>query len=928
MLSFNMTDFQMDTKTHDYEFTKLEPYWQKYWGDHKTFRAVADPAKPKFYVLDMFPYPSGTGLHVGHPLGFVATDIYARFKRMRGFSVMYTMGFDAFGLPAEQFAIENGVHPSVSTDRNIENIRRQFNRIGLGHDIERSVSSTDIGYYKWTQWIFLKLFNSIFDPRQQKARPVDDIRKELDAGRYGFDPETLELQVEPSPEALPIWKDASESDRRCLLDGQRLAYIAESPVNWCPALGTVLANEEVTIEGRSERGNHPVFKRLLKQWMLRITIYAERLLNDLGLVEWPEAIKVMQRNWIGRSEGAEIVFQLESVAGETLRVFTTRPDTLFGATYMVLAPEHPLVGQLTGDAQKRAVDTYIEKAASKSELERTDLAKEKTGVFTGAYAINPANNERIPIWVADYVLLSYGTGAIMAVPAHDERDYGFASRFGIPIKRVIEPTEEGSAALKDQLPFTGEGTMVCSGVYSGLPSTEGGRKLTSDLEAHGRGHPSVQYKLRDWLFSRQRYWGEPFPVLHGPNGEIVPVDEADLPVPLPPIDDFSPRSYENSEIAPQPPLSRAPDDWKKVERNGVTYVRELNTMPQWAGSCWYYLRYLDPDNSEAFCDDETERYWMQPNGVDLYVGGAEHAVLHLLYARFWHKVLFDLGYVSTPEPFGRLFNQGYIQAAAYIDGRGIYVSAEEIEEIDGRFYHEGEEVKREFGKMGKSLKNSVSPDQICESHGADTLRLYLMFLGPLETMKPWSSHGIEGVHRFLKRIWKEFLGRDGQAAEKLIKDHSDDAETTRLFHRTIQKVTKDLEALRFNTSISQLMILLNHIQKQNTLSLNAALTFVRLLAPLAPHLAEELWCRLGGASSIFAQDWPTFDPNILAQDEVKIIFQVNGKLRGEALVAKNSDQSVIEDLARNNPRLAPHLEGKTVGKVIYIPGRILNFVVS
>jgi len=918
----------MDTQTQDYEFTKIEPNWQKYWDDHKTFRAVADPAKPKFYVLDMFPYPSGVGLHVGHPLGFVGTDIYARFKRMKGFSVLHTMGFDAFGLPAEQFAIENGVHPSVSTDRNIETMRRQLYHLGLGHDTQRSVSSTDIGYYKWTQWIFLKLFNSTFDPCQQKTRPLDELRSDLDAGRYGFDPETLELQTEPTPEAVSAWKNASESERKRLLDGQRLAYMAEIPVNWCPALGTVLANEEVTSEGRSERGNHRVYKRPLKQWMLRITTYAERLLTDLDRVDWPEAIKLMQRNWIGRSEGAEIVFRLESVPDETLRVFTTRPDTLFGATYMVLAPEHPLVGQLTTEGQKSAVDAYIKKAADKSDLERTDLAKEKSGIFIGAYAINPVNDEWVPIWVADYVLMSYGTGAIMAVPAHDERDYEFASQFDIPIVRVIEPVADGNDESNHELPYIGEGTMVNSGAYSGLSATEGGRKLTADLEGRGCGSPSVQYKLRDWLFSRQRYWGEPFPILHGPNGEIEPVDEADLPVALPPIDDFSPRSYEDPKTPPQPPLSRASDDWKTVERNGVTYTRELNTMPQWAGSCWYYLRYLDPENSDQFCNADAERYWMQPNGVDLYVGGAEHAVLHLLYARFWHKVLFDLGYVSTLEPFGKLFNQGYIQAAAYTDDRGVFLPAEEIEERDGRFYHQDNEVRREFGKMGKSLKNSVSPDEVCEQYGADTLRLYLMFLGPLESMKPWSSHGIEGVHRFLKRVWKQFIGRDGRVAGQLEDKHTDDDETTQLVHQTIRKVTEDMEALRFNTSISQLMILLNHIQKLNTLKLETARIFVRLLAPLAPHLAEELWVRLGGTPSIFTQEWPTFDPKILQRDEVKVIFQVNGKLRGEAQVAKDADSSTVEELARSHPRVSPHLEGKTVRKVIYVPGRILNFVVT
>ncbi len=915
----------MDTKSQDYEFTAIEPNWQKYWDDHKTFRTEVDATKPKTYVLDMFPYPSGVGLHVGHPLGYVATDIFARFKRMRGDNVLHTMGFDAFGLPAEQYAIENGVHPSVSTDRNIASMRRQLYRLGLAHDKARSISTTNPDYYRWTQWIFLKLFNSGYDPTLQKARAIEDLKADLDNGRYAIDPETADLLTEPTAEQISIWEACDGQEQRRLLDAQRLAYMAEIPVNWCPALGTVLANEEVTNEGRSERGNHPVYKRPLRQWMLRITRYAERLLEDLVLVDWPEPIKLMQRNWIGRSEGAEILFSLESLEDETLRVFTTRPDTLFGATYMVLAPEHPLVKELTTPDQSEAIGAYIKRSANKSDLERTDLAKEKTGIFTGAYAINPVNNARIPIWVADYVLISYGTGAIMAVPAHDERDFEFATQFEIPIIQVIQPDDSDEETA---LPYIGTGTMIASGDYTGLPSPEGARRITADLETRGLGKASVQYKLRDWLFSRQRYWGEPFPILHGPNGEIEAVDEANLPVTLPEIDDYTPRASDDPDEPPSPPLARAPDSWLKVERDGVIWRRELNTMPQWAGSCWYYLRYLDPDNAEAFCDPELERTWMSPNGVDLYVGGAEHAVLHLLYARFWHKVLFDLGLVSTREPFGKLFNQGYIQAAAFTDERGVYRPADEIEEKDGAFFHQGKPVKREFGKMGKSLKNSVSPDEVCEQYGADTLRLYLMFLGPLESMKPWSSNGIEGIHRFLRRVWKAFVGRDGETSPRIKADHQDDAETTRLLHATIRKVTEDMDALRFNTAISQLMILLNHVQKKDTFSLEAARTFTRLLAPLAPHLAEELWSRLGGEPSIFTQPWPAFDPSLLVRDEVKVIFQVNGKMRGDGMVAKDADQAEVEALARSHSRVAPHLEDKTIRKVIYVPGRILNFVAT
>jgi leucyl-tRNA synthetase len=877
----------------------------------------------------MFPYPSGAGLHVGHPLGYVATDIYARFKRARGFNVLHTMGFDAFGLPAEQYAIETGVHPAVSTERNIASMRRQLYRLGLAHDKTRSVSTTDVAFYRWTQWIFLQIYNACFDPFESKARPIADLERDLVEGRYRADFQNSKLVQAPDRfRSATIWRSAAESDRKRFLDSQRLAYVSEVPVNWCPALGTVLANEEVTADGRSERGNHPVFKRPLRQWMLRITTYAERLLADLALVDWPEPIKLMQRNWIGRSEGAEIVFDIDGLAGETLRVYTTRPDTLFGATYMVLAPEHPLVDRLTTDDRRSAVQNYVQASAARSEVQRAeDGDKDKTGEFTGSYAINPVDQRRIPIWIADYVLMGYGTGAIMAVPAHDERDFAFARKFELPIRRVVAKDGIGTdepvtAATPD------EGVLVDSGEFTGLPSVEGRKAITAALEARGRGRTAVQFKLRDWLFSRQRYWGEPFPIVHGDNGEIVALEDADLPVALPSIDDFSPQSYEDPNTPPMPPLSRASETWRMVERGGRTYRRELNTMPQWAGSCWYYLRYVDPTNDTAFVAPDLERYWMGPNGVDLYVGGAEHAVLHLLYARFWHKVLFDLGHVSTPEPFGKLFNQGYIQAAAYTDERGVYVPATEIEERDGGFYHRGRPVSRQFGKMGKSLKNSVTPDDVCAEYGADTLRLYLMFLGPLEAMKPWSSHGIEGVHRFLRKIWRECVGEDGGRAAKISDAPESSPETLRVLHETIKKVTDDLDALRFNTAISQMMILCNHLQKVDTVGLDTMRTIVQLVAPFAPHMAEELWVRLGGGPSVTYAPWPKFDPARIVSATVKLVVQVNGKMRGDVAIAPDAPESEALALAQVNEKIAPHLEGKSIRKVVYVPGRILNLVVG
>ncbi|MBL4574574.1 MAG: leucine--tRNA ligase [Opitutaceae bacterium] len=914
----------MDQNSPDYEFTNIEPTWQKYWDEHKTFKASEDTSKPKYYILDMFPYPSGAGLHVGHPLGFVATDIFARYKRMKGFNVLHTMGFDAFGLPAEQYAIEHGVHPAISTEKNIANMRRQLYQLGLAHDKERSISTTETSFYRWTQWIFTLLYDCYCDPEEQKAKPISDLLAALEAGTVQANTETKKIETSAEQNA-DVWNGLSDNEKTDFISSQRLAYMSELPVNWCPELGTVLANEEVTNQGRSERGNFPVYKRPLHQWMLRITTFAERLLEDLSLVDWPEPIKMMQRNWIGKSEGTEILFELDAIPGEKLRVFTTRADTLFGATYMVLAPEHPLLDTITTDDQKASVETYIASISDKSDLERTDLAKDKTGIFTGNYALNPVNGKSIPIWVADYVLMSYGSGAIMAVPAHDERDFEFATKFDIPITQVIEPFEKGDA---QELPYSGEGRLINSEGYTGMSFKEAGLKITQDLEEKGCGKLSIQYKLRDWLFSRQRYWGEPFPILHGEDGEIIPVGEDQLPVELPPMEDFRPRSYSDPDTLPTPPLGRATEDWTSVERDGKTYRRELNTMPQWAGSCWYYLRYIDPTNSEAFCSPEKEKYWMGENGVDLYVGGAEHAVLHLLYARFWHKVLYDLGHVSTKEPFGKLFNQGYIQAAAFVDERGRYAPATEIEEKDGDFFYQGAKVKREFGKMGKSLKNSVSPDEVCQEYGADTLRLYLMFLGPLESMKPWSSKGIEGVHRFLRKIWREIVAIDGKLSSKITDGDETDAETTRLLQETIKKVTEDVEALRFNTAISQMMIFANHLQKVKKFSIESVQTLLQLLSPFAPHMAEELWNRLGATDSISLSQWPSFDPSKLETAEVRVVFQINGKFRGNAMVPRDASQEDVVKVAQADKRVIAHLAGKEIRKIIYIPGKIINFVVG
>lgn len=916
-----------------YPFADVEDKWQAYWESQKTFRTPdkIDTSKPKYYVLDMFPYPSGVGLHVGHPLGYIATDIVARYKRMTGMNVLHTMGFDAFGLPAEQYAVEHGVHPRVTTEKNIGNMERQLKRLGLSYDWDRAISTTDEDYYKWTQWIFLQLYHSYVDPATSQARPIADLIAKLEKGTWHVNSDN-KLTAPDGPETRK-WKDLAPAEHEAVLAQYRLAYMAEVPVNWCPALGTVLANEEVTNEGRSERGNYPVYKRPLRQWMLRITAYAERLANELEIVDWPEPIKIMQRNWVGRSEGAHIDFQVEG-HDDLLRVFTTRPDTLFGATYMVLAPEHPLVAEITTPGQRGAIRDYRKWAEARSEVDRMAEGREKTGVFTGGYAVNPANGNRIPIWIADYVLMGYGTGAIMAVPGQDERDWEFAEVFDLPIIRTVQPPADF-----DGKAFTGNGPAINSDFLNGLHITEAKKAAIAWLEAEGKGEGTINYKLRDWLFSRQRYWGEPFPVLHGPDGQLRAVDPEALPVALPEMDDFSPSSSDDPQAPPRPPLSRAPRTWRHQEIDGVLYERELNTMPQWAGSCWYYLRFIDPKNDKAFVDPQKEQYWMGDNGVDLYVGGAEHAVLHLLYARFWHKVLFDLGHVSTREPFGRLFNQGYIQAYAYRDERGIAVEAQEVIDQDGRpatevqdqpnrqFSYNGEPVSQEYGKMGKSLKNAVSPDEICDQYGCDTLRLYEMYMGPLEASKPWNTRDIVGVNRFLKRIWRNFV--DENTDDLLVSDDTPTEDQLRLLHKTIERVTDDMNRLSFNTAIAALIEMNNKaLVSLDKIPRALAEPFLLMLAPLAPHISEELWHRLGYEESLGYEPWPVPDEAYLKEDTIEIAVQVNGKVRASIKVAIDAPEDTVLEMARTQEGVVRYLEGKTMRREIYVPGRIVNLVVG
>jgi len=964
----------------EYRPAEIEARWQEFWEQNKTFRTPNpgepgfDAARKKFYALDMFPYPSGAGLHVGHPEGYTATDILSRYRRMLGYNVLHPMGWDAFGLPAEQHAVDTGTHPRVTTEKNVNNFRRQLKMLGFSYDWDREVSTTDEHYYRWTQWIFLKLFNSWYDDTARKARPIGEL---------------------PIPEEVAA---RGEKAAREFVDSHRLAYLAEVPVNWCPALGTVLSNEEVTNDGRSDRGNHPVFRRPLKQWMLRITKYADRLAEDLEELDWPESVKLMQRNWIGRSEGAQVRFQIDG-RGETVEIFTTRPDTLFGATYMVLAPEHPLVKAITAPGQRKAVEDYCAAAARRSDLDRTADAKKKTGVDTGAYAINPVDGDRIPIWVADYVLMGYGTGAIMAVPAHDERDFAFAQQFGLPIVAVVmpedgwltahwrfEPLSSMETLRKEYVgspggfseAFCGDGTAINSGEFTGLATPEFKKKITAWLVARGVGRGMVNYKLRDWLFSRQRYWGEPFPILHGPDGEIVALSESELPLTLPDLDNFRPTSSTDGDGAmPEPPLSRAAT-WKTVQRGGKTYRRELNTMPQWAGSCWYYLRFCDPKNDQTFCAPEAERYWMlskrkdgKPHvgGIDLYLGGAEHAVLHLLYARFWHKVLYDLGYVSTVEPFGKLFNQGMIRAFAYRDARGIPTGYDEIDFREDGAYHRatGEKLVGAVEKMSKSLKNVINPEEVVHEYGADSLRLYEMFMGPLEASKPWNPRDVPGVFRFLQRAWRLVVDEETDALSAIIVDrhHEPRAQTSdaheprasasgssadatgskpvpqemvgaseaieRLLHKTIQKVTDDLGRMAFNTAISAMMEFVNEAHRAKCLTRGQAERFVLILSPFAPHLAEELWRRLRGPAwtgSLAYEPWPTFDPAKVVDAEVEVPVQINGKLAGRVLAPKDADEAAVMALATADAKIAEKLTGMTIAKKIYVPGRMLNLVVK
>ncbi|HPC95426.1 MAG TPA: leucine--tRNA ligase [Sedimentisphaerales bacterium] len=851
----------MSTTEGTYDFTQIERKWQAYWEEHKSFKAIdCDASKPKYYVLDMFPYPSGQGLHVGHPEGYTATDIVARYKRMKGFNVLHPFGWDAFGLPAEQHAIKTGTHPEETTNQNIANMKRQTKSLGFSYDWDREIATTDPEYYHWTQWIFLKLFNCFFDESLQKARPIEEL---------------------PIPEGL------NEDQRRRYIDDHRLAYQADVPVNWCPALGTVLANEEV-VGGVSERGGHPVIRKPMRQWMLRITRYAERLLDDLKEVDWPESIKKLQIDWIGRSVGAEVCFRIDG-RKDDLWVFTTRPDTLFGATYMVVAPEHPLVDAITTDTQRAAVKAYCEAAARKSDLDRTDLAKDKTGVFTGAYAINPVNQEKIPIWISDYVLISYGTGAIMAVPAHDERDFEFATKFELPIIQVVQPPsrEDAERVARGELCFTGDGTAIHSGPFDGLPTAEFKEKITAWLAERGLGRRTVNYKLRDWLFSRQRYWGEPFPILHLANGEVMGIAESELPLRLPDLDDYKPLG------TGEPPLAKA-TDWVHVTLpDGRTARRETNTMPQWAGSCWYYLRYLDPRNSERAWDPAKEKYWMP---VDLYIGGAEHAVLHLLYSRFWHKFLYDLGYVSTKEPFKKLVNQGMILGE------------------DGQ-------------KMSKSRGNVVNPDQVVTDYGADSMRLYEMFMGPLEAMKPWSMQGVQGVHRFLQKTWRLAIDEKTGRLSPSVQTATPEEETLRLLHQTIKKVSDDIESFNFNTAISAMMILVNHLGRLEVRPKSVLESLVLMLAPFAPHIAEELWQRLGHAQSLAYEPWPKHDEDLVRQSEIELAVQVNGKIRDRIVVPAEAAEPAIQARALSCDRVVEALAGRAPKKVIVIKSRLVNIVV-
>ncbi|MDD3587481.1 MAG: leucine--tRNA ligase [Thermoguttaceae bacterium] len=938
----------------------IETKWQQYWDENKTFAAPRLPQNGrKMYALDMFPYPSANGLHVGHPEGYTATDIMSRFHRMNGASVIHPMGWDAFGLPAEQHAKKTGIHPRITTEKNIGNFRRQLKMLGFSYDWDREVATTDVHYFRWTQFIFLLMYDTWYDREAKKGRPIDELEI----------PEDVQAQ---GAKAV-----------REFIDDHRLAYQVKAPVNWCPELGTVLANEEV-VGGVSERGGYPVVRLPLRQWMLRITAYADRLAEELEELDWPENIKLHQRNWIGKSTGAEVDFYIDDAAGldqwyeercrtgfprkpgpNVLRVFTTRPDTLYGATYVVISPEHPAVKSLTTDEQRDAVEEYCRQASFKSDMDRTELAKVKTGVFTGSYAINPINRKPIPIWVADYVLISYGTGAIMAVPAHDTRDFEFATQYKIPIIQVVEPAGD-SSVLRDEVAsmreaFTLPGISVNSGDYNGMPTAEFKAQITEDLSKTGRGRAMVNYKLRDWIFSRQHFWGEPFPLLHeldedgNPNGVIRALDPSELPLDLP-----EGVRFETEHHTPEPPLEKAPASWLYVERDGKKYKRETNTMPQWAGSCWYYLRFLDPNNDQRLIDPEIEKAWMP---VDLYVGGAEHAVLHLLYARFWHKVLYDRGYVTTIEPFHKLVNQGMIlgemEFTGYRSASGQWVSAKLVE-VDNQLKatrkdngQELEVVKLDVKqlvkkgeafvlaedesiavdgksyKMSKSRGNVINPDDVVAQFGADSLRLYEMFMGPLEAVKPWSQDSVSGVRGFLDRIWRLMISSetDDVVLSSAVQDVPMTEEQKRTVHKTIKAVTVDIQNLSFNTAIARMMEFVNYFGHQEKRPRQAMEAIVKLLAPFAPHITEELWQVLGHNESVAYASWPTWEEAALAESVLTVAVQINGKLRGKVTMPADATADVMEELARSDPKVAQWLQDKTIVKKIIVPVKMVNFVV-
>lgn len=941
-----------DKPAHRYDAAlaaTIEQRWQQRWEAEGTFEApnpagpLAEPdrvdGRDKLFVLDMFPYPSGKGLHVGHPLGYIGTDVFARYHRMVGYNVVHALGYDAFGLPAEQHAIATGVHPRVNTEENIANMRRQLRSLGLGHDARRSVSTTDEGFLRWTQWIFQQIFNAWYDDEADKARPIDELIAEFDAGTRSV----------PGDVA---WADLDADARADIINSHRLAYTSDAPVNWCPGLGTIVANEEVTADGLSDVGNFPVFKRNMRQWVLSITKYADRLIADLDMLDWPEPIKIMQRNWIGRSEGARVAF--DSPAG-SIDVFTTRPDTLFGATFMVLSPEHPLVEELTTADQLPAVEAYQVTAAEADDKTRQDDTREKTGVFTGSYATNPLNGRQIPIWIADYVLMGYGTGAIMAVPCGDQRDFEFARKFDLEIFAIQQPptpwfeSHEIAATTETAtwpVAFVGDAPYINSANASldlnGIASVADGVVTTNEwLEANGHGEAAITYRLRDWLFSRQRYWGEPFPIVYDEDGRPHAVPDSMLPVTLPELENFRPDPLDPHDgvTDPVPPLARA-TEWVNVELDlgdgPKQYRRDVNVMPQWAGSCWYQMRYLDPTNEDAFIDPEVEEYWLGPKedghsgGVDLYVGGVEHAVLHLLYSRFWHKVLFDLGHVTAPEPYHRLFNQGYIQAAAYRDERGQPVEATEVVEADGSFSHDGEPVSREFGKMGKSLKNMVTPDEMYSAYGADTFRLYQMSTGPMDASRPWNTRDVIGMQRFLQRVWRNVVDEDTGESVVAAVEPTDDLRRT--LHRTIAGVQEDFANLRFNTAVSKLIELNNALTSEVGTSAGrhspreVIEPMALMLAPLAPHIAEEIWGRLGHESTLTFEAFPVLDESLLVDDTVEYPIQINGKVRSKIMVASDAAPDAIEAAARADARVVEFLDGKDPKKVIVVPGRLVNIV--